>query len=154
MDKEDLWKSLNTSFTFSARPFRVPADRRAAWRIATLLLLVDKMRGGQATLKQLHATSWALRTLHNQEILLNALEGNRQPDLAIGRFDPALNLALDIAVGEHLLIRQGDKFAMTLKGTALLEQIKHDDSILASEKQFLGRIKYRLTQKATDRLLW
>jgi hypothetical protein len=154
MRKEDLWRSLDTTFTFSARPFRAPADRRVVWRLATLLLLVDKMRGGQATLKQLHATSWALRTTENQRLLLDALSGVRQPDLPVGRFDPAVNLALDVAVGERLLRRDGDKFLMTAQGKRLLEQIRHDDSILRAEKQFLGRIKGRLTQKDTDLLLW
>ena len=154
MRKEDLWRSLDTTFTFSTRPSRAPADRRVVWRIATLLLLVDKMRGAQATLKQLHATSWAMRTSENHDVLLNALSGIRQPDLPVGRFDPTVNLALDVAVGERLLVRDADKFVMTQRGKRLLEQIKQDDSVLRTEKQFLGRIKGRLTQKDTDLLLW
>jgi hypothetical protein len=152
--KEHLWRSLDTTFTFSVRPFRVPADRRVVWRLATLLLLVDKMRGGQATLKQLHATSWAMRAAENQDLLLNALAGIRQPDLPVGRFDPAVNLALDVAVGERLLIRDGDKFLMTDRGKRLLNQIKEDNSVLKGEKQFLSRIRGRLTRKDTDILLW
>src|SRR5689334_11437542 len=130
MRKEELWRTLDTPFNFSVRPFRVPADRRIAWRLATLLLLVEKMRGGQATLKQLHATSWALRGVENQTLLLKALDGVRQPDLPVGRFDPAVNLALDVAVGELLLVRDGDRFVMTDRGKFLLDEIKKDDALL------------------------
>jgi hypothetical protein len=154
MRKQDLWRTLDTAFTFSARPSRVPADRRVVWRLATLLLLIDKMRGGQATLKQLHAMSWALRTAEAQGLLLKALSGVRQPDLPIGRFDPAVNLALDVATGERLVSRDGNKFLMTDRGKQLLAQIKADDSVLQTEKRFLSRITGRLTQKDTDLLLW
>lgn len=130
---------------FTPRPAPASPRVRPGRRIALLLEMVDKCWGGRATLLQLHAVDTAL----TDSTVLDRLAAKEVSgdDGFLVRVDPALNRAVDRAVGEGLLDLQSDaKVTLTAAGRAALRTIREAD-VLQSERIALARIRGKLSQR-------
>jgi hypothetical protein len=120
------------SFRSSGRP--VPGELRVSWRLPVLLLIVEKCWGRRASWAQMHVLSWFLLTRRPPEETQRVLDGNlRLGEQAVG-VDPAVNLAIDRAVGAGLLEPSGRRVALTPAGEAALARIKESDGFQAEQK--------------------
>lgn len=139
---------LDAVYLFRDRPVSVPPDLRPLWRLALLVLLLDKCcRQGRASLQKLHVLNWALRTPESRQALLESLEGNARPDSNLVRFDPALNQTLDLARGEALIVQiDGNRYQITAKGLELAAEIEKDRSTFLTELNFLEAVGSKLTE--------
>jgi hypothetical protein len=146
--------ALNVPYSFEARPEPLPGSLRPQRRVPLLLLLIDKARGGTASWKALHVLSWALRHPSHRELLLALRQNDDElPDRALVRLEPALDRAIDLAVGlGYLETNQRRTFTLTERGRAVVETVRSSDA-LAEERAFLDQIGGKVTQREVDRLL-
>lgn len=151
---EELVEVLDVPFRFTPRPDPVPPELRPAWRVAVLLLILEKCRGAKATWKQLHFLNWAVRSREGQGVLLRAFEGVADPSQIIVRYEPALDRAVDLAVGHRLATwEDGHQLALTDKGKAVLAQLSEPLAPLERERQFLASLPGKISQSTVDRIL-
>jgi hypothetical protein len=151
---ENLKQLLDVPFTFAQRPKPVPGSLRPAWRIPAILLLVRKCRGARASLEQLHVLNWAIRDAHGRQTFTSFWRGEIEPDQAVVRFEPALNRAIDLALGLRLLIwTDAKRLTLTEEGHELLGEIDEDDDVLTEEKSFLQSLPSSITQTGIDTIL-
>jgi hypothetical protein len=145
---------LDVPFIFSRRPIDVPADLRPAWRIGLLILLLKNCcREGKARFTQLHVLNWGVRSEENREALENALHGSVGADALLVRIEPSLNRAVDLAIGEGLVARRsGDQIELRDSGHALADEIGSDATLYRTEKEFMQRIRKRVTGRFVDGL--
>lgn len=129
---------------FTPRPAPVSPRLRPAHRVALLLEMVDKCWGARATLLQLHAVDTALADPHARR----RLAGDRQVEatLSVVRVDPALNRAVDRAIGDGLLERGTDaKVKLTDAGRGALRAVRAA-GMLQAERTALAAIPGKVTQ--------
>ncbi len=150
----ELTQVFDVPFNFVSRPEPVPGLMRPAWRIPTILLLVRKCWGAKASLEQLHVLNWAIRERQARETFLSFWAGEIDPDEAIVRYEPALNRAIDLAVGLRFLVwTDAKRLALTDEGRGLLADIDEQADVLAEEKQFLAALSSLVTQTGVEKLL-
>jgi hypothetical protein len=148
-----FFEELDVPFEFVERPAPLGADMRPAWRIAVLVLVLRKCWGNRATIRQLHVLNWAIRTPEAREAFLQIINGELPPDKATVRFEPSLQRALALAAAEKLCVRVGDKIQLATKGEVLAQSLLAESNVLTDEKEFLDKIRGKITQQRVDALL-
>jgi hypothetical protein len=69
------------------------------------------------------------------------------------RFDPALNRAIDFALGEGLVQRiAGSRIELTGNGDALASDILKDEALYPAEKSFVDEIRQQVTEGLVDQI--
>lgn len=129
---------------FTPRPAPVSPRLRPAHRVAQLLEMVDKCWGSRATLLQLHALDTAMVDPDARRRLTG--DESTAPTLSVVRVDPALNRAVDRAIGDGLLeLRPDATVKLTASGRSAL-QVVRDAEVLQAERAALAEIHGKLTQ--------
>ncbi|WP_138974272.1 hypothetical protein [Patulibacter medicamentivorans] len=129
---------------FTPRPAPVSPRLRPAHRVALLLEMIDKCHGAKATLLQLHAIDTALADPDARRRL--AGDDSRDVALSAVRVDPALNRAVDRAIGEGLLsMNTNATVELTPAGRNALEAVRGAD-ILRAERAALAEIPGKITR--------
>ena len=151
---EPLIPELNVPIIFRQRPISVPGDLRPAWRISLIVLLLRKCcRRGRSSLRRLHVFSWAIRDREVSIALVRAVNGEVPPDTVLVRIEPALNRAVDFAIGEGLVRRQSsDRVELTPEGKDFADSILKDTIVLGFEKQFIETIRFTVTEEFVNRM--
>lgn len=150
-------------FYLQPKPPHLPCALRPLWRIAVLVLLVEQCRGGKATLEQLHALNWAIRSNQTRRRFLDFLLGQRAPSEVNVRRDPSLSRALEFALAEGLIgvsVVQVDdassighiRVSLAPKGQALAQFINATSDCFLVERSFLREIGNKLTQSDVAKL--
>ncbi|WIY83549.1 hypothetical protein [Propionimicrobium sp. PCR01-08-3] len=152
-DDEAVLDWLDAPMNFTSRPDPISPDFRPERRIAVCLLIVDKSRAGKATLKAMHVLSWALQSPKRIEMLANVKVGTGLLDMPLVRFEPALDRALDLAVGLGLLSRvDSGPFELTETGRAALFEVR-EAGVLEREVDALAVVNGKVSNKDIERLL-
>ena len=149
---ESIIPELATTFIFSKRPVPIPADLRPGWRIGIILLLLIKCcRQQRSSFARLHVLNWGIRTRQSQEQLIQAVEGNLSLNAVLVRYEPSLNRAVDLAIGEQLVNQvSGDHLELTALGLQMANNIDNRQDAYIQEKQFMNCIGKRLTEKLVN----
>lgn len=144
---------LDVPFRFDEQPDPVPASLRPARRIPLLLLLVAKCHGSGAHWKVLQLLNWTTKDPRNMELLLALQEHSDIPDRPVVRFEPALDRALDLAVGLGWLEQKTSRaFRLTPDGKSLVADIEATETF-DRERQILDGYSGKMTAAEADRLL-
>jgi len=145
---------LRTPFVFRRRPVSIPADLRPAWRIGLIILLLKKCcRQGKTSLTRLHVLSWGFISPEGHSQLYAAATGRLAPDSLVIRFEPFLLQAVDYAVGEGIIRRDGGgKVELTETGVRLAEQLEDDESAYVAEKAFMSTLGTRVSEDLVKRM--
>lgn len=145
---------LRTPFVFRRRPVSIPADLRPAWRIGLIILLLKKCcRQGKTSLTRLHVLSWGFISPEGQSQLTAAATGRLAPDSLVIRFEPFLLQAVDYAVGEGIIRRNGgSKVELTETGVRLAEQLEADESAFVAEKALMTTLGTRVSEDLVKRM--
>jgi hypothetical protein len=157
---ESILKASDAEVTFQDRPDVLPGDLRPDWGISLILLILLK-RGHRraASLEKLHVLYWATRSNESRRMFSRIARGEGQPDDLVVRFEPALNRAIDFAVGERLVdVRRLQSGGVTVELTdaAGLPAARRLDSLsecFAEEKQFLDSLKGFVSQEQVAGML-
>lgn len=151
---DPLIPELDVPVIFRQRPISVPGDLRPAWRISVIVLMLRKCcLQGRSSLRRLHVLSWAVRDAVVANALIRAIGGEVPPDTVLVRIEPALNRAVDFAIGEGLIRRQSsDRVELTADGKDFADTILKDTIVLGYEKQFIERIGFKVTEDFVKRM--
>lgn len=143
----------DVGFEFTSLPTPIPASLRPSRRIALLLILVEKSHASGASWKGLQLLNWMVRDPRHAE-LVNALWEDRDiPDRPVVRFEPALERAIDLAVGLDLVqVTASRAIRLTAKGKTIVEAIGQCP-VFERERAILGQIPGKVTRTAAERAL-
>ena len=144
---------LDVPFDFErqAEPVAAAVDPRR--RLPLTLLLVAKSHGAGASWKGLQLLSWAVRDQRHGDLLVALTQGVDIPDRPIVRIEPALDRAIDLAVGLGLLEQKSARvFRLTEAGRRLVREIENT-AAFELERSVLSRLHGKVTQTLVDRLL-
>lgn len=147
-----LERLLDAPFTFTERPVPTPAELRPQWRTTLVCLIVDACWGKRASWHQLHVLNWATRSPVTRATYERLHQLQARPDDVVVRYDPSLDRAIDLALGERFLERKGgDIVALTARGKGVVARLSGEDA-LVEEKRFLGQVR-PVTQAFVEQLL-
>lgn len=140
----------HSPFTFRERPAPVPGDLRISWRFALNLLIVQRSRSKRSSLARLYILNDGTRSFDDADLLSDILIGAAPlADFRV-KVEPALGRALDLMVGEGLLVWEtvSDRLGveLTSSGLALASEIQKDKNIMALEKERIEFISPLLTE--------
>lgn len=152
-EDEQLTRILEASFDYVAQPTPVPPALRPERRVPLLLLLVAKGHGSGSSWKTLQLLNWAIRDPKNIELLVTVNSSSDIPDRPIVRFEPALDRAIDIAVGLDLLEQKlSGAFKLTTSGRNLVGQITGSQAFVR-ERELLEMLPGKISQRYVDDVL-
>lgn len=144
---------LDVPFDFVRQPVPVPAALQPERRVPLVLLLVAKSHGSGASWKGLQLLNWVVRSPEHAEVLLALREGRDIPDRPVVRIEPALDRALDLAVGLGLLEQRAARvFRLTDEGREVVVALNDSDAF-AQEREVLDRLRGKVTRTQVDRAL-
>ncbi|WP_413249132.1 hypothetical protein [Sinomonas flava] len=139
---------------FTRRSVSIPGDFRTAWRLSVLTLILSRGRANSLALDHLHVLWWAIRSKTTRELFLRWLNGEKQPDELLVRFDPSLTVTIEMALGEELVCKlPSGPIRLETRGTALANVVNANSEVLTSEKRFLENLPHRITQSQINKLL-
>lgn len=143
---------FDVRFSFNRRPISIPGDLRPIWRIGLLTILMTQCcRQQRSSLTRLHVLSWAIRSKENYEDMLDLISGDLSPDSLIVRFDPAVNRAIDFAIGEGVMARvDGSRIELTALGKQFAQEIFDDINVYATEKLLAASLKQKVSETLVD----
>lgn len=149
---EELFDSAPRA-VFRQRNVAIPGDLRVVWRLSLLCLILQRFRGKKSALENLHTVWWAMRSDETRQLFLRWFEGDKRPDEIIVRFDPALSMTVDLALGSGLVSRTSTgAIALLPSGLALAVELWSSEDLLAEEKTFISKLPRSLTQSALKEL--
>lgn len=138
---------------FQEQPDPVPAALRPGRRVPLLLLLVAKSHGAGVDWKTLQLLNWTVRSADHMELLVALQQRSDIPDRPVVRFEPALDRALDLALGLELLEQKTSRsFRLTEAGKSVVKEIENTEAF-SLERQLLDQLKRKVTQAEVGRLL-
>lgn len=144
---------LDAPMNFTARADPISPDFRPERRVAVCMLIVDKSRAGKASWKAIHVLSWALQSPKRVEMLTNLKNGTNLLDMPVVRFEPALDRALDLALGLGFLTRDGiGPFELTDAGREALAEVR-EAGVLEREVAALAAVNGKVSNRDVERLL-
>jgi hypothetical protein len=144
---------LDAPMNFTARSDPISPDFRPERRVAVCMLIVDKSRAGKASWKAIHVLSWALQSPKRVEMLTNLKNGTNLLDMPVIRFEPALDRALDLALGLGFLTRDGiGPFELTEAGREALAEVR-EAGVLEREVAALAAVNGKVSNRDVERLL-
>jgi len=148
----ELTRELPVGVVFSSRPDPIPGDLRLSFRIPLLCVLLARFWGNKTSLECLHIMWWAIRTAETRGLFLRWHQGAKRPDELLVRYDPALTLTVDLALGMDC-VDMSDTGAIVLapKGKRIADEVWREDGVLVKEKLFMRDLP-TLSQKLLGEL--
>lgn len=145
-------EAINSEVQYAETPLPVPGDLLPEWRLAALVLLLERCHGRTATVQQIHVFGWAMLTEEGREAMLIDDRLQHRPEVPVVRFDPAWSRVMDLAVGIGLArwIESG-RLELTEAGQELSSELWSRDDLFTEERKVLGG--RRLTQALVNRLV-
>lgn len=130
---DELDTLLDVPFRFRRRPVPVPANRRLAYRLAVVLLLLRNCcRKNKSSLKRLHFLDWAIRSVRRAESVRNMRRIDLGPTII--RYDPAVDGALRFAAAEKLVVIADGRITLSERGHLFLSALDAEN-LLQDEKK-------------------
>lgn len=137
---------------FVRRPSPVLVEHRPLYKIAQLLLVLQmSSRGGKSTLPRLHLFNWALKGTDRMQKLVDAAKAKALHMTAWG-FDPALAIAIRLAVAESLVEATSTGYQLTEKGRAFITEVLKDADAFALERKLLTQIAKDITEAMVEKV--
>lgn len=142
------------SLSFARRAEPIPGDLRLAWRLVILCMIVDRGRGGKASMQAAHVLWWAVRSPRTRSLFLRWMDGQQSPDEMLVRFDPTLTETMDLAVGAGLVeVDHNANLILLPRGKELAADAWEAAGVLQTEKEFFAALPKKISQKAIRDLL-
>lgn len=131
---------------FERRPSPVLAEHRPMYKVCqVLLILLLASRGGKSSLPRLQLFNWALKSSERQEQLVLAV-GEKVLQVPAWGFDPAMAIAVRIAISEGLVAENSTGYEITEAGEFFVKEILKDADLFRPERSFLSAVGKGLTE--------
>jgi len=135
---------------FERRPSPVLAEHRPMYKIGQVLLILSlACRGGKSSLPRLQLFNWAMKSTKRQQQMVLAVEEKILKVPAWG-FDPALAIAVRLAIAEGLIIENSTGYEISTAGEVFTKEILKDSNLFGRERSFLSDIGKGLTEKMVE----
>lgn len=152
-DRHELAELVDASYVFRRQAYPVSADLRPERRIPLLLFLLDKGYGAGASWQGLHVLNWMSRDRDHADLLVAIREGRDIPNVPVVRFEPALDKALDLAIGlGFVTMTHSGTFKLTQQGRGLVDEIRPGE-VFQRERAALALVSGKVSQGEVERLL-
>lgn len=131
---------------FERRPSPVLAEHRPMYKIGQVLLILSlASRGGKSSLPRLQLFNWAMKSAKRQQRLILAV-GEKVLQVPAWGFDPALAIAVRLAIAEGLVAENTTGYEISTAGELFVKEILKDADLFGSERLFLSAIGKGLTE--------
>lgn len=138
--------------TFLRKPMPILAEYRPMYKISqVLLILYLSSRGKKSSLIRLHLISWVLKDESRKAILIESIK-NEKILFGVWGVDPSVNLALQYAEAENLMVKDGTSYKLTTKGGDFCEGLD-SDLIFSKDFDFLKSIGSSVTEKMVNNIV-
>lgn len=145
---------INNDIIFDAKATAVPYNYRISYKISLVCLIIGKCCGkkGCSAIK-LQMINAAIITSKGRKELLALTSQRNVNEIALVRFDPAISRAINFALSDDLIFRQGNGlFRLTDKGKQLLSEIDKDSLLMVVEKNFFQELSNKLTEELIEEI--
>lgn len=131
---------------FERRPSPVLAEHRPLYKIGqVLLVLFLASRGGKSSLPRLQLFNWAMKSPGRQAQLVLAV-GEKALRVPAWGFDPAVAIAIRIAIAEQLISENSTGYEISDAGELFVKEILKDADLFGPERSFLSTVGKGLTE--------
>lgn len=135
---------------FERRPSPVLAEHRPMYKIGQVLLILSlASRGGKSSLPRLQLFNWAMKSAKRQQQLILAV-GEKVLQVPAWGFDPALAIAVRLAIAENLVAENSTGYEISAAGELFVKEILKDTDLFGRERSFLSAIGKGLTEGMVD----
>lgn len=110
-----------------------------------LLILSLASRGGKSSLPRLQLFNWAMKSAKRQQQLVLAV-GEKALHVPAWGFDPALAIAIRLAIAERLVAENSTGYEITQAGEFFVKEILKDSDLFGRERSFLSSVGKGLTE--------
>jgi predicted transcriptional regulator len=149
----DILNETPEKMTFISSGSPVEPELRPVWRISLIIIILKNLcRGSSASLKKIQVLYSILSSSDKRDAYS---KHSINAELNI-RFDPLLDRAISIGLGEGLLeLDEAKSIRLTRKGNQFSEKIYANKNIFELEKEFIeSYTKSEFTDKNIDKLLY
>lgn len=135
---------------FERRPSPVLAEHRPMYKIGQLLLILSlASRGGKSSLPRLQLFNWAMKSVKRQEQLVLAV-GEKVLQIPAWGFDPALAIAVRLAIAEGLVAENSTGYEISEAGELFVKTILKNADLFVRERSFLSAVGKGLTEAMVE----
>lgn len=135
---------------FERRPSPVLAEHRPMYKIGQVLLILHlASRGGKSSLPRLQLFNWAMKSTKREQQLVLAV-GEKVLQVPAWGFDPALAIAVRLAIAEGLVSENSTGYEISQAGEFLAKEILMDADLFGRERSFLSSIGKSLTEAMVE----
>lgn len=145
---------INNDIIFNLREEAVPYNYRISYKVSLVCLIIGKCCGKKGcSIIKLQMINSAVSNKINRDELLNLVGGSLFSSATLIRFDPAISRAINYAMVEGLLYRQGNGLLrLQNKGKKLVNNIYNDAELMSIEKEFFEKLSNRLTEDIIENI--
>lgn len=138
--------NIDNDIIFEPKADAVPFNYRISYKVSLICLILHECCGKKGcSATKLQMISFAATSLKSQSELLSSF-GNYN-DATIVRFDPTISRAINYAIYDNIIFRQGNGlFRLTDKGNEMVSNIFADDILMNAEKVFFKSLSNKLTE--------
>lgn len=147
---------IENDIIFDAKVDAVPFNYRISYKVSLIILIIGKCCGrkGCSAIK-LQMISSATTTSKKRIELLESVQLSYLVESTLVRFDPAISRAINFALADELIYRQGNGlFRLTTIGKKLLTSIYTDNKLMTVEKIFFSDLSNQLTEEMIENFSW
>ena len=131
---------------FERRPSPVIAEHRPLYKIGQVLLVLHlASRGAKSSLPRLQLFNWAMKSVKREQQLVLAV-GEKALSVTAWGFDPALAIAIRLAIAEGLLVQIPTGYEISAAGEIFVKEILKDGDLFGRERLFLSAVGKGLTE--------
>lgn len=139
---------INSDIVFDPKAEAVPFNYRISYKVSLICVIIGKCCGkkGCSAIK-LQMINAAINTAFTRKELLALTNQLSFSETTLVRFDPAISRAINYALADGLVFRQGNGlFRLADKGKALVQEIYKDLELMIIEKEFFQELSNKLTE--------
>lgn len=137
--------------TFNRKPMPIFAEYRPLYKVVQLLMILSlSSRGGRSSIIRLQLFNWTLKSEQRRQRLLEVSKTGTL-EIEVWGLDPALNAAIQFAIGEGLVKQNGAVISIENKGKEFLNGVLDDDLIIG-DKEFLNTLGKNVTEGMVSKI--
>ena len=127
------------------------AEYRPLYKVVQLLMILSlSSRGGRSSIIRLQLFNWTLKSEQRRQRLLEVSKTGTL-EIEVWGLDPALNAAIQFAIGEGLVKQNGAVISIENKGKEFLNGVLDDDLIIG-DKEFLNTLGKNVTEGMVSKI--
>lgn len=149
-------KAIDNDVIFDAKIDAVPFNYRISYKISLICIIIGKCCGrkGCSAIK-LQMISSSVTTSKKRKELLDSVQLSFFAESTLVRFDPAISRAINFALADKLIYRQGNGlFRLTDIGKKLVASVYKEPELMVKEKQFFSNLSNKLTEEMIENFSW